>query len=485
MAQVSAQTPTQGLQVPGSATEETGRLNGAHSRRGTGKDTQLRRLDPHTAVVILIDSAAALCAVRSAGGSAAGAVAFLGAVIGVDLIERHRTRRLSPSALDDAPALAARGIIIAAVTTAVGLPVSGEGIPGGAGPLVTATAYVVIAVVGRAVGYRVLRLNQARGRFSRSAVVVGTGPVGTKIARHMADHPEHGLRPVGFVEVAPPARPERLPAPMLGAVTDLPRLVVENRVDDIVVSFCQMRDAELVDVLRACDRLDCEVHVVPRLFELGVDHSAAVEHVWGLQLLRLGRAPFRNGTWTVKRLFDIAFAATVLALVSPFILALALLLRWELGPGVLFRQVRIGLDGRRFLLVKFRTLKPQPDDTPATWSVVGEDRMGPIGAFLRRSSLDELPQLWNVMRGHMSLVGPRPEQPTYVAQFARRHHRYHARLRVPAGVTGWAQIHDLRGDTSIEDRVRFDNYYIEHWSLWQDIKIIARTLASVLGMRGG
>ena len=149
------------------------------------------------------------------------------------------------------------------------------------------------------------------------------------------------------------------------------------------------------------------------------------------------------------------------------------------------RQTRVGLDGRPFQLLKFRTLSPVPAGEPTRWSEVDDERVGPVGRFLRRSSLDELPQLWNILRGDMSLVGPRPEQPHYSARFARRYPRYADRLRTPVGLTGWAQIHGLRGATSIEDRVSFDNYYIEHWSLWQDLKILIRTATSVVRMRGG
>jgi lipopolysaccharide/colanic/teichoic acid biosynthesis glycosyltransferase len=155
------------------------------------------------------------------------------------------------------------------------------------------------------------------------------------------------------------------------------------------------------------------------------------------------------------------------------------------GRGVLFRQERLGLDGGQFTMVKFRTLGPALPGEHAGWSVVEDHRIGPVGRLLRRSSLDELPQLWNVLRGEMSLVGPRPEQPQYVQQFARTCDGYSARHRVPVGITGLAQIHDLRGDTSITQRVRLDNYYIEHWSFWQDIKILVRTVTSVFGMRGG
>jgi len=163
----------------------------------------------------------------------------------------------------------------------------------------------------------------------------------------------------------------------------------------------------------------------------------------------------------------------------------ALAVRWEGGPGVLFRQDRVGVDGRQITVLKFRSLRPVSDDESATrWSIADDARLGPVGRLLRSTSLDELPQLWNVITGAMSLVGPRPERPHFVEQFGARVPRYMARHRVPAGLTGWAQVHGLRGDTSIEHRAGFDNYYIENWSLWGDIKIMLRTLQQVLPGRG-
>jgi lipopolysaccharide/colanic/teichoic acid biosynthesis glycosyltransferase len=224
--------------------------------------------------------------------------------------------------------------------------------------------------------------------------------------------------------------------------------------------------------------------VVPRLFELASSGSPDTEHLWGLPCVRLPRAPFRAPAWRVKRMIDVAAAAAGLIVLAPLLLLIAVAVRLEVGPGVLFRQDRVGLDGRTFSLVKFRSLRPTTGDAPQRWSVVDDNRVGPVGRFLRRTSMDELPQLWNVLVGQMSLVGPRPEQPRYVELFAENNPRYADRLRVPAGVTGLAQVLGLRGDTSIEERVQFDNYYIEHWSLWRDIKIIASTVGSVLFMRG-
>jgi lipopolysaccharide/colanic/teichoic acid biosynthesis glycosyltransferase len=166
-------------------------------------------------------------------------------------------------------------------------------------------------------------------------------------------------------------------------------------------------------------------------------------------------------------------------------LACMVAVRLEGGPGVLFRQERVGLDGRPFELLKFRSLRPADEEESQTrWSVASDDRLGPVGRLLRRTSLDELPQLWNVLRGDMTLVGPRPERPHFVAQFSGSTPRYMARHRVPAGLTGWAQVHGLRGDTSIEERARFDNRYIESWSMWSDVKILLRTVASVVRCPG-
>jgi len=177
-------------------------------------------------------------------------------------------------------------------------------------------------------------------------------------------------------------------------------------------------------------------------------------------------------------------SAIALVVLSPLMLLCALAVRLETGPGVIFRQERVGLDDQRFQILKFRTLRPI-DDTPDTrWCIGGDPRIGPVGRTMRKLSLDELPQLWNILRGDMSLVGPRPERPSFVEAFSRQYPRYVARHRVPAGLTGWAQVHGLRGDTDIADRVAFDNYYIENWSMWSDVKILLRTFGQVAGGRG-
>jgi exopolysaccharide biosynthesis polyprenyl glycosylphosphotransferase len=183
----------------------------------------------------------------------------------------------------------------------------------------------------------------------------------------------------------------------------------------------------------------------------------------------------------LKRVFDVVVSGIALLILAPVMLACALAVRLEGGRGVLFRQERVGLDGRPFELLKFRSLRPADDDESRTrWNVANDHRMGRVGRFLRQTSLDELPQLLNILRGDMSLVGPRPERPHFVHEFTREFPRYAARHRVPAGLTGLAQVHGLRGDTSIEERAQFDNAYIETWSLWSDVKIMLRTAWAVV-----
>jgi lipopolysaccharide/colanic/teichoic acid biosynthesis glycosyltransferase len=194
------------------------------------------------------------------------------------------------------------------------------------------------------------------------------------------------------------------------------------------------------------------------------------------------RAPAR----VVKRAFDVVLAGLLLILVSPLLAVCALAMRLEGGKGVLFRQPRVGRDGVVFNCLKLRTMRPSNALEAATsWSIATDKRVGPMGRFLRRTSLDELPQLWNIVRGDMTLVGPRPERPYFVSRFSQEFQRYDHRHRVQAGLTGLAQVSGLRGDTSIADRARYDNYYIENWSLWLDVKILLRTISQVFFARGG
>ncbi|MCW2615763.1 MAG: exopolysaccharide biosynthesis polyprenyl glycosylphosphotransferase [Frankiales bacterium] len=390
--------------------------------------------------------------------------------------------RLSFYALEDGCRLIGRTVAAAAVVGSLGLVLRGS--EGVVGLLRTSVVVAVAVFLLRSVGYAVVRASRARGLVTHRTLVLGAGRVGVQLVELLQHYPEYGLRPVGFLDSPPLLRADDLPAPLLGGPDQLAATILREGIEDVIVAFGGLPAHDLVEVLRTCDRLQCEIFFVPRLFEL---HATAqnTDAVRGMPLLRMRRAAYRTAAWKVKRLIDVIVSALALLVLSPLLLACAAAVRLESGRGVLFRQVRVGLDGRPFELLKLRSLRPADDDESATrWNVAHDDRLGPVGRFLRQTSLDELPQLWNILRGDMSLIGPRPERPHFVDTFASTLPRYVARHRVPAGLTGWAQVHGLRGDTSIAERARFDNYYIENWSLGMDVRIALMTVVSVLRRRG-
>ena len=392
--------------------------------------------------------------------------------------------RLALSALDDAAALMGRALAAAALTVSLGL-LRDDMRLADVSVLVDAAALGGAAVVMRMSAYALVRRCRQRGWVAHPTLLLGAGKVGGQIARLLQDHPSYGLVPVGFLDTDPLLPEDERPVPLLGGNESLASVIVEFGVEDVIVAFGSAPESQMVDIIRTCDRLQTEIFFVPRLFELHTT-SRDMDHIWGLPLVRLRRAAFRSASWRLKRVFDVVAAGSALLVLWPVLAACALAVRIEGGPGVLFKQERVGLDGRPFWLLKFRSLRPvDSTESETRWNVQHDSRLGPVGRWLRATSLDELPQLWNILRGDMTVVGPRPERPYFVETFAGTFPRYTARHRVPAGLTGWAQVHGLRGDTSIEERARFDNYYIENWSLWSDLKIVLRTLLSVLGRQGG
>jgi exopolysaccharide biosynthesis polyprenyl glycosylphosphotransferase len=336
-------------------------------------------------------------------------------------------------------------------------------------------------LVSRILSYSAIRSSRRHGFVHHHVLILGAGHVGIKLAEIMRGHPEYGLTPVGFIDDNPRISDvAELPAPLLAGYLGLSRVLDNLRVRAVVIAFGTMREEQLIDVVRTCDRRRCDIMVVPRFFEMHA-RMRAFDEIRGFPLVRMRRATFRSLGWQLKRSLDLALCLPAVIILSPVMAACALSVRLSLGKGVLYRQDRVGIDGRQFEVLKFRTLPHATDhQSSIAWTIPDERRPPRVGAFLRRTSLDELPQLWNVIRGDMSLVGPRPERPHFSAEFRLHIPRYDSRYRVPAGLTGWAQVNGLRGDTSIEDRAAFDNYYIENWSLWFDIKILIRTVGQVL-----
>jgi exopolysaccharide biosynthesis polyprenyl glycosylphosphotransferase len=426
--------------------------------------------------------------------SFAAAVALTGPLLGMHLVLLVLTvalfataglyrSRLSLSVLDDLPSLVGRPLAAAAITTTAGVAFhAGARVE----PLLlTAGVMAVVIVLLRGIGYGAVRRFRRDGVVQHPTLVLGAGRVGGHIAQLLLDHPEYGLSPVGFVDSDPLLTDEERPIPLLGGSEALSSAIVEFGVHNVIVAFGSAPESHMVEIIRTCDRLDTEIFFVPRLFELA-SGNRDTDEVWGLPLVRLKRAAFRTPSWKVKRVLDVVVSGAALVVLSPLMALCAFAVRLEGGPGIFFSQERVGLDGRAFRVWKFRSMRPADEaDSRTTWNIANDRRVGPVGRVLRKTSLDELPQLWNILRGDMSVVGPRPERPHFVTTFADAFPRYDHRHRVPAGLTGWAQVHGLRGDTSIEDRARFDNYYIENWSLWTDCKIVLRTIGHVLRGTGG
>jgi exopolysaccharide biosynthesis polyprenyl glycosylphosphotransferase len=355
---------------------------------------------------------------------------------------------------------------------------------------------------GRALLSGAQRWARAREVVGRPVLIMGAGVVGTQLARRLESHPEYGLRPIGFLDEDPPSAAEvgGRNAPVLGTIEDLDETVVRTGVRNLIVAFSSIADADISQLIQRCQELGIEVSVVPRMFDT-INNRVGYDTVGGLPLMSFTRVDPRGLQFALKHAFDRAFALVALVLLSPVMLATALAVRLSSPGPVLFRQRRVGRQGETFDLYKFRSMRVEParaaraadDDRAqhlpaggdtAPGGVEGDDRRTRVGRFLRRCSLDELPQLFNVLRGEMSIIGPRPERPEFVELFKQDVTRYGDRHRVKSGITGWAQVHGLRGQTSLADRVEWDNYYIAHWSLGLDLRILLLTLTALFRNAG-
>lgn len=350
----------------------------------------------------------------------------------------------------------------------------------------------VYLAAGR-VGLDLARTHARRAGEAVPTLIIGAGNVGHTTAKRLLEHPELGLKPIGFLDKEP--RQDVTASshlPVLGASWDFEQVVREHNVGQVIITFSTAPNDVLLRMVKRGEELGVGVSLVPRLFEK-VTERLTIDHLGGLPLLTSHPSNPRGWQVALKYALDRLLALAVLILCSPVMFVAALATWLSLGRPILFRQLRVGRDGRAFEMFKFRSMRLNwevpdqasealalPDDI-APGGVEGDDRCSRVGTFLRKTSIDELPQLLNVLKGDMSLIGPRPERAEYVELFESRVYRYSDRHRVKSGITGWAQIHGLRGKTSLADRVEWDNYYIENWSLWLDFKIALRTVIAIAG----
>ncbi len=403
-------------------------------------------------------------------------VSALAVVLAVEISGNYRSL-ITLSALNDVPRLAATALV---GTLAVEFARGGH-------DSIRALLVMVGCVFAALLGTRVVYYTAVRPRrrispaARRRTVIVGGGVVAAELLDSIHEFPELGLEPVAVIDGDPLLGSDRISVPVVDR--PLHDVVEELAVQTVIVAFRHSPDSSLVSPLRECDQLDCEIFLVPRLFEF-VHLNSDMDRIHTIPLIRVRRHTYRTWYWRAKRVFDVVVAGSALALLSPLLaVTAAAVALTDRGAPILFRQTRVGRGGREFELYKFRSMRPvTAAASDVDWHP--DDRVGRVGRILRATSIDELPQLWNVVRGDMSLVGPRPERPHFVEQFTRTVPSYVDRHRVTVGLTGWAAIHGLRGDTSIGDRALYDNFYIQNWSVWLDIKILLLTVRAVVAGAG-
>ena len=311
----------------------------------------------------------------------------------------------------------------------------------------------------------------------RRVLVAGTGDLARQVTDKILEHSELGYQVVGFVDDS--AGSDSLGyrgLPLLSTLGDAQEVIQQERIDQLYVALPLEAHVKMLGLIEVANRECIDVKVIPDLLQF-IALRARLEDLDGVPIININDVPLQGLNSVVKRVIDVGLSAvSLVALALPFSVIAAAIRLNSPGP-VFYRQERMGLDRRPFMVLKFRSMYDDAErDTGPVWARENDPRRTPVGTILRRFSLDELPQLWNVLRGDMSLVGPRPERPFFVEQFKERVPQYMLRHKVKSGLTGWAQVNGWRGNTSIEKRIEYDLYYIENWSVTLDFKIMWLTL---------
>jgi exopolysaccharide biosynthesis polyprenyl glycosylphosphotransferase len=335
------------------------------------------------------------------------------------------------------------------------------------------------SILFRVVYRSLLSQLRRRGVDTRRVLIVGALEPGQLVYRSITRDDSLGYRVVGFAsDIVPESGISSVP--ILGNFDDIGDIIKAQQVDLVIVALSGRASHELFDIIMRAEDAHVEVKLYPDAFTLITNNVVSENEVAGLPLLNVRNGALANPlNQALKRLFDVAFASLVLLVAAPLMMLIAVLIKLESTGPAFFVQPRVGIDGIPFPTIKFRTMRVDAPDL-ASWTTKDDPRKTRTGTFLRRTSLDELPNFINVIRGEMSVVGPRPEQVLWVERFSQEIPYYMRRHQQKAGITGWAQANGLRGDTSIEDRTRYDLYYVENWSLLFDIKICIKTFVDIV-----
>jgi Undecaprenyl-phosphate glucose phosphotransferase len=311
----------------------------------------------------------------------------------------------------------------------------------------------------------------------KRVLIAGAGDLGRLVADKVIEHRELGFKVIGFLDDR--AGGDHIGyrgLPLLGLLADADEIIRRERIDHVYVALPLDEHVKMLGVVEATNREGVDVHVVPDLLQF-IALRARLENLDGVPIISLNDVPLRGFNSLLKRTIDVAISAVALSALSVPFGIIAFIIRRTSSGSVFYTQERMGLDGKAFHVYKFRSMyEGAEDDTGPVWARDNDPRCTRVGRWLRRFDLDELPQLWNVLRGDMSIVGPRPERPYFVEQFKHRIPQYMLRHKVKAGITGWAQVNGWRGNTSLEKRIEYDLYYIENWSVGLDLKIMWLTL---------
>ena len=341
---------------------------------------------------------------------------------------------------------------------------------------------IVLVFLGRVLHNAIRFSLRSRGVAADKVLIVGTGEVGQIILHKIRNSPRLGYEVVGFID-GTPAQKEMMDVPILGDVDDIPSIIDAYEIDEVIIGLPEASHQEILTVISRCEREKVSIKVFPDVFQI-MASEVSIGELGGLPLLTIRDIALRGWKLTLKRAVDLIGSAVGLVVLSPLMMLVSLLVKLDSPGPVFYAQERMGLDARPFWMLKFRSMWEDAEaKTGPVWATKDDPRRTKIGAFIRRFSIDELPQFINVLLGEMSLVGPRPERPVFVEQFRQSIPRYMDRHREKAGITGWAQVNGLRGDTSIAERTKYDLWYTENWSLLLDFKIILRTLIRVFADR--
>jgi len=331
--------------------------------------------------------------------------------------------------------------------------------------------------IERVVFRSALRYLRRKGYNLRYAIIVGTGPQAERIVKSLERHPEVGLKLEGLITTREPETGKRIAGlPVLAACKDLKRIIREKRIDKVFIALSWEEHPKFVDVLNNLQYEAIDIKVIPDIYEF-ITLRGGVEEFDGMPILNLQNSPLYGWNLVLKRIADVTFSILALVLLSPLMVLVALLIKLTSPGPVFYRQERMGIGGDTFQILKFRSMRADAEsETGAVWAQKDDPRRTGLGTFLRKTSMDELPQFFNVLKGDMSIVGPRPERPVFIREFRENVPKYMLRHTMKAGITGWAQINGWRGNTDIGKRVEHDLYYIENWSLTLDIKILWLTI---------